>query len=270
VSDVFLFPGQGAEQPGMGGDALKRPGPVRTLLDRASRSLDVELAEIVERGTPQLARPEIGQPALLAIEIGLALESGVQPALVAGHSAGELAAFCLAGCLEPEETIDLVVARARFQAEAAAQAKGTMVAVRAASEAELPPYELAAHNSPDEWVLTGERSALAPLGTVLPVGGPWHSRAMAPAADRWRPVLARAQWKPPRAKLIVNATGSELAGDPVEALAGQLTRPVRWAESMQTLKALGGSRWHVFGPGRVMRGLCRANLGHDANVVMHA
>jgi acyl transferase domain-containing protein len=265
VSDVFLFPGQGSEN--------ELPPIARPLLARVSAAVGVDVAALIAKGRPELARVEIAQPALIAIELSLALESDVKPALVAGHSAGELAAFCIAGCMGPEEAVDLAISRARCQAEAAATVPGTMVALHA----ERPPdgVEVAAHNTPDEWVLTGDRPALAALATrfatvPLAVGGPWHSRAMESAAERWRPHLQRVRWRRPHTTLIVNATGAELDGDPADALLGQLTRPVRWAETMQTLARLGGTRWHVFGPGRVMRGLCRANLGRDAEVQVHA
>ncbi len=280
MSDVFLFPGQGAEGPGMGGAALSRPGPVRALLERASRTLGRDLAEVVERGGPELARTELGQPALVAISLGLALESGLAPAAVAGHSVGELAAFCAAGCLAPEEAIDCVVDRSRLMADAARGASGGMAAIRVTSEAQAREaiageqgLEIAAHNGPEEWVLTGDRAALAALAArlpivLLPVTGPWHSRAMAGAAAQWRLALGRVQWRRPRVPVVANATGRFITDgeDLAELLASQLTQPVQWARTLQTLSAAGASRWHVFGPGRVLRGLCRANLGTAATV----
>jgi len=268
--DVFLFPGQGSETPGMGGDALRRGGPVRTLLERASRALGFDLAAEVERGSPRLTRTDVSQPALTAIGIGLALESGVTPIAVAGHSVGELSAFCIAGCLEPEEALDAVLERARLMAEAARAHPGGMAAVREPVDG----IELAAHNAPDEWVVTGDRAALASLrvpSVPLPVSGPWHSRLMAGVAAQWRVTLAKVRWRRPSIPIVCNATGA-LVGDGddlAELLAAQLTQPVRWAESMRTLASLGGARWHVFGPGRVLRGLCRANVGMNAQVFIN-
>lgn len=276
MTQVFLFPGQGSEMPGMGGAALTRPGPVRALLDRASAAVGQDLAQLIARGGPALARTELGQPALIAVSLGLALQSPVVPQAVAGHSVGELAAFSVAGCLAPEQAIDAVVVRARLMARAEG---GAMAALRASSEAEVreaiagAPVEIAAHNGPDEWVLTGDRAALLAIAAraaivMLPVSGAWHSRALAGIADEWRAALGTAQWQRPRVPVVANATGAFIGDeDLVDLLVGQLTRPVRWAETMQTLR--GAARWHVFGPGRVLRGLCRASHGPRAQVVLH-
>jgi [acyl-carrier-protein] S-malonyltransferase len=289
VSDAFLFPGQGSETPGMGGGALRRPGPVRALLERASSLVGVDLAEVVARGDQRLTRTELSQPALVAVGLGLALEAraaGLEPAAVAGHSVGELTAFAFAGCLEPEEAVDCVVARARFMAEAAKISPGAMAAVRLPGGRDLEDVlalgrqvghlEVAAHNGPEEWVLTGEPHALSNVATryatvPLKVGGAWHSRTMAEAASRWREVLQRVSFRRPTLPLVANSTGQWIGAhdDLSELLLGQLTRPVLWAESLRTMAEAGVSTLHVFAPGRVLRGLCRANLGQLARIELH-
>lgn len=288
MRDVFLFPGQGSEAPRMGGSSLERPGPVRTLIERASGALGVDLAAVILRGEASLARTEVSQPATVAVSLGLALEleaAGVRPFAAAGHSVGELAAFSFAGCLQPEEAIDCVVARAREMAIAARRLPGSMAALLVSSEEEVDAalalgatvgwLELAAHNGPREWVLTGSRAALGLVASrfhtvPLPVAGPWHSQAMAEAASSWRQTLLRVQWRRPRMVLVANAAGRAVtaADDLVSLLVGQLTQPVRWVETLRTL-ATNKERWHVFGPGRVLRGLCRANLGIQAPVLLH-
>jgi [acyl-carrier-protein] S-malonyltransferase len=289
VKAAFLFPGQGSEAPCMGGEALRRPGPVRRLLAHASSGVGLDLEAIIARGDPALGRTEVCQPALIAVGIGLGLEvcaRGAVPDFVAGHSVGEIAAFCVAGCLDPEEAIDCAIDRGRLMAEAARRRPGGMVALRVRTEEEVQwaleegrragSIAIAAHNSPAEWVLTGDRSALAAVAAcrsivVLPVGGPWHSPAMADAARAWRPRLDRIRWRRPLFPLVANATG-RLVGDDddlVELLVGQLTSPVRWAETMRTLGEAGVKAWHILGPGRVLRGLCRSNAGMAARIELH-
>ncbi len=283
--NAFLFPGQGSEGPEMGGAALTRPGPVRTLVERASRALELDLERIIAKGDPQLARTEVGQPALIAVSLGLALEQSAKPDVVAGHSVGEIAAFAIAGCLSPEDAVDCVVERARLMAEAARKFPGMMAAMRAQSLDEVQvalalgskvgTLELAAHNGPDEWVLTGDRVALAAVtsrfATVpLPVSGPWHSRAMTEAAEQWRLSLERISWQRPSVRVVANATGDFVHDGWVSLLVGQLTQPVQWAKTMRTLSAAGVTSWNIFGPGRVLRGLCRANLGHSTQVELYA
>jgi [acyl-carrier-protein] S-malonyltransferase len=272
----------------MGGSALSRPGPVRLLIRRASEALDLDLEEVIRRGGPALRRTEAAQPALLAVSLGLALEFAAgraPPVAVAGHSVGEVAAFAFAGALEPEAAVDCVVARARLMAAAARRRPGRMAAVHLESQAELEALlqhgsrggllSVAAHNAPGTWVLAGDRAALDVVASHaeliwLPVSGPWHTEAMREAAEEWRRVLARVEIRPPEFPLAANGTGTWVSetDDVRELLAGQLTGPVRWVEVMQTLAAA-GSEWHVFGPGRVLQGLCRANLGTRSTVHLH-
>jgi len=272
----------------MGGEAIHRPGPVKTLLERASARLELDLARVISRGDPRLATTEVGQPALIAVSLGLALElqaSGVVPWAVAGHSVGEIAAFSIAGCLAPEEAIDCVIERARLMGEAARRAPGTMAALRLSSEAEVHAalelgraaghVELAAHNGPSDWVFTGDRTALGAIASrfatvALPVSGPWHSRALASAAVAWRKHLRALSWQRPRCVLVANGTGGSLTADDdlVELLARQLTEPVRWAESLRIL-SIRAKRWRIFGPGRVLRAMCRSNLGPEAILLLH-
>lgn len=286
MSAAFLFPGQGSEAPGMGAALLRRSAWTRELLARASRALDLDLEAAVHRGSPLLRRTEATQAALLAIGLGLAEElgrSGTTPAVVAGHSVGELAAFCVAGCLAAEEAMDAAARRGRLMAEAARLHPGGMAALRVRSEAEVAaavevglaagPVDVAAHNAPDQWVLSGAGRALAAVAarfaTVpLPVAGPWHSRLMADAERRWEADLRLLRWRPPRLSLIANRTGRLVGpGDDLPSLlSGQLTRPVRWADTLRTAAELGVDSWHVLGPGRTLRALCRENLGSAAPV----
>lgn len=273
----------------MGLAASRRKGLVGRLLRVASERLDCELEEILAKGTPELRRTEVAQAALFVVSTGLALERcarGVVPVAVAGHSVGELAAFTVARMLEPEEALELVVRRGEAMAAAALTQPGGMGALRVESEAALRAMlsevdggerlELAAQNAPGLFVLSGPLEALrslsarAPL-TLLPVAGPWHSRAMASAALAWRPHLERATWRPATARVVVNATGEFLTDrdDPADLLLRQLTAPVRWATTMRTLEAAGVTRYELFGPGATLRGLCRANLAGEFELVLH-
>jgi [acyl-carrier-protein] S-malonyltransferase len=262
----------------MGAAQLARPGPVRALFDRVSNALALDVADVVRRGLPPLKRTEVSQPALVALCLGLAEELSERARVdaVAGHSVGELCAFSVAGCLSSEMAVDAAIERGRLMAEAARRSPGGMLALRsqtdAAAACALAPVQLAAENAPEEWVVTGERDALRAVAARfpsvrLPVSGPWHSAAMAAAEEAWRAWLARVTWRPPRLLLVANATGAPVTHeDPVTLLAGQLTRPVRWARCLETLRAAGIERWRILGPGRTLRGLCRANLGLGVEV----
>jgi len=291
VSDArsaWLFPGQGEEGPGMASADVLRLTSVRRLLDCGSARVGVELREVVRGGGPGLARTELVQPALVALALGIAeaLEArGEAPAALAGHSLGELSAFAVAGCLASEHAVELACARGALMGEAARRSPGGMIGVRVESAAQLAELlargrsadealDLAAHNAPGLWVLSGRHAALRAVEacsavTRLPVVGPWHSRLMQQAELAWAEALREVPFAAPRRLLIANRTGLPVGAgdDPRALLAGQLTAPVQWEATMRALVAAGVERFVTLGPARMLRGLCRANLGGDARIV---
>jgi [acyl-carrier-protein] S-malonyltransferase len=282
---AWLFPGQGAEAAGV---LRVRPGPTADLVARAGQALGVDLARIIATGEPRLGQTEIAQPALIAVCLGIAAElegGGESPDMVAGHSLGELAAVAVAGCLTAADAVDLAVERGLAMAEAARAHPGAMAAVRADDAAALDqlleigrargPITVAAHNAPTQWVLSGDRAAIAAVAAaapaaLLPTEGAWHSDAMAAAEQRWLRALRGVRFQPPRRPLVLNRAGRALGpGDDLAALlAGQLTRPIAWIAALRTLAELGATRFAAIGPGKALRGLCRETLGASCNVVV--
>lgn len=283
---ALLFPGQGEESAGMAGAALDRPGAVRNLLARASAQLGIDLAASIRTGDPALTTTEVAQPALVAIALGLWLDlaaRGVGADAIAGHSLGELAAFSAAGCLTPEDAVDLACHRGKLMGAVARRRPGYMLAIRAANLAAVEALldgarrhgviDIAAHNAPDQWVLSGEASALGAIEarqpvTRLPVSGSWHCSLMASAETAWRRQLQKVAFRAPARLLVANRSGEPVASDAdlPDLLAGQLTRPVRWAKSFESLSAAGIERFITVGPSKTLRALCRANLGRDVRI----
>lgn len=277
---AFLFPGQGEESAGMSSHYLTSPGPVQRLLARASRQLQLELTPIIKSGAPALMRTEVIQPTLVAITTGLALElisSGITPSAVAGHSLGELSAAAVAGCIEPEAAVDLAVQRGVLMGEVARRTPGGMLALTTEDPNELEQalavgrragcVDLAAQNSPSQWVLSGEKAALEAISakyktTRLPVSGAWHSALMKEAEQAWRETLRALPWKAPKIHWLCNRSGRWVRDDDdlPSLLAGQLTRPIQWASTMRSLEEAKIKRLILVGPSRALRGLCRANL----------
>jgi [acyl-carrier-protein] S-malonyltransferase len=284
---AFLFPGQGTPLDRVGRERLVRPGPVRELLEMASSGLGLDLVQALAAGDPATTTTEVAQPAIIALTLGLAGEreaAGPRAFAAAGHSLGELTAATFAGCLSAQDAIRAAIARGRLMAEAARAAPGAMAAVRCEDEARVEELlaegqrhgalDLAARNSPSQWVLSGDRAALgavaalAPL-SFLPATGPWHGRAMRGAAAAWERELRTCEWRRPR-HLLVLAGAEEPANeepDLARALASHLCRPVNWVRAVETLRAAGVTCFVALETGRVLRQLCREILGGACEVV---
>jgi [acyl-carrier-protein] S-malonyltransferase len=282
---AFLFAGQGAEEPRMGLALSAAHGEARELLELAGDEAGVDARRLLARGGKQLERTAVLQPLMVAVALGavrVLRGAGLVPDLVAGHSLGEVSAWSASGAVGPEDAVRLAALRGRLMASEASRHPGGMIALPESEPAEVEAalavgrgrgaVELAARNGPREWTLSGEEGALAAIVGRFParrlaVAGAWHSQAMRGAVEPLR-LAARAvpRW-PPQARFISAATGGVVTPERVpDLLAEQLASPARWCEVMQALDAAGVSDFVVAGPGRILRGLVRKNLGAQARV----
>jgi [acyl-carrier-protein] S-malonyltransferase len=270
VTTAIVFPGQAAEEPGMGLALAAIDARARRLLDLASSATGVDVPQAIERGGRALTRTDVLQPALVAVSLGAAHALARRAAVdvVLGHSLGELAAACFALDVDDETAIALAADRGRRMAEAAAARPGGMIAVPA-RPADLGSLVLAAHNADDEWILSGDEAALG-RGSRLRVSGAWHSPAMAGVVA---PFLAHASaalaGRSARARLLsaVDARVAEPA-DVSQKLASGLVSPVRWVETLRALPGLGVTHLAMAPPGRLSRSLVRRTLGTTLDVQM--
>jgi malonyl CoA-acyl carrier protein transacylase len=196
---------------------------------------------------------------------------------MAGHSLGELAALVAAGCLSERDGLELVALRGRLMQESGERAgDGSMLALLGAGAAERAPELAEAHglavandNSPQQVVLSGERSSLASAADAarelglrareLPVTGAFHSPMMAGAVPEFTAALARVEVRPLRVPVLSAVTAAPF--DDVRArLAEALTMPVRWRETMLALRERGVERFVEVGPGKVLTGLAKRTL----------
>ncbi len=282
---ALVFPGQGAQQVGMGRDVYQASAAARAVFDAADRALGFGLTELCFEGPEsELVRTEIQQPAILTTSIALlrALEerTPVQPAFVAGHSLGEYSALVAAGALDFEQAAVLVNARGRFMQESVPEGRGAMAAVigigpdevvRACADAAASSRLVVApanFNSPQQTVIAGHAAAVesacalarelgAKRTVALSVSAPFHCELMEPAANKLALELERVQFadaKPPVVSNVEaepNSDGARTA----ELLRRQVTAPVRFSEIVTRLRGLGVDRILEVGPGRVLSGL---------------
>ncbi len=197
--------------------------------------------------------------------------------LMAGHSLGELAALVVAGVLREDDGVRLVSLRgALMQAAGERAGDGGMLALLGAGAAEHAPELAAAHglalandNSPQQVVLSGRRAALPAAAQAaaelrlrameLPVSGAFHSPMMASALAPFEAALAEVEVHRGHAT-VISAVSAEPFDDVRARLAQALLTPVRWRETMLSLKRLGAERLIEVGPGRILTGLAKRTL----------
>ena len=280
---AFLFPGQGAQQPGMCAPLYETEPVFHDLVDRCCRNLtdelDVDLRDLLvtpagpdSEAARQLARTAVAQPALFVAEYALAglwTSRGIRPDMMIGHSIGELVAACLAGVVSLDDALALVAARGRL---IQSMPEGAMTSVPMAEPelaAWLDDLDLAAVNAPDRCVVSGPTEAVAALErrleehgvacSRLPVGHAFHSRAVEGAVEAYRERVAQVDLRPPEIPLVAGVTGDwlgEHATDPAY-WASHLRQTVRFADGLETLLSEPGVVLLEVGPGNALLSLAR-------------
>jgi [acyl-carrier-protein] S-malonyltransferase len=267
---AILFPGQGSQTPEMR-DTVAEARP--DLLSLASEVVGEDPFARVDDGT-KFAQPAIFCASLAGWET-LGRPSGE---FMAGHSLGELAALVAAGCLRERDGLELVALRGRLMQESGERAgDGSMLALLGSGAADHAADLAGAHglavandNSPQQVVLSGDRSAFEAASVAakelglrameLPVTGAFHSPMMAGAVPEFTEALARVDVTSPDGVTVMSAVTAAPFEDVRAQLAQALTMPVRWRETLLALRELGAERFVEVGPGRVLTGLVKRTL----------
>lgn len=281
---AFLFPGQGAQQVGMGRALASEHAAARETFATADRVLGFDLSRLCWEGPAEDLKKSVNtQPALLTHSIAawrLLEAAGIEPAFVAGHSLGEYSACVAAGAMRFEDALTLTRRRGELMYQAGLDRPGAMAAILGLSAAEVEAVCAEAEsagivraanlNAPGQVVISGEPAAVDRASEIakargakrairLEVSGAFHSPLMAPAAEGLREALASVTLRDARCPVISNAWARpvERADDIRAALEAQLLSSVRWEEGMRWLRANGAEGCVELGTGKVLRGLLR-------------
>lgn len=293
-SVAFLFPGQGAQSVGMGGELCQRSGVAAELFARAGNALRYDLLKLcVEGPADDLDSTAYSQPALFVSSLA-ALEQlkldrpAVLDACVAtaGLSLGEYTALVFAGVMSFEDGLEVVAERGRAMQDAAEASPSGMVSVlglqagevealcqRVLTEPETAGHVLQVANllCPGNTVVSGSTAACERIAELaaeagamkivpLAVAGAFHTPLMQPAVQRLRSKLERVELSPPRMPVVCNVD-AQAHEDPDEIrglLIEQVIRPVLWHDSMRLLiDRFGVDGFYEIGAGRVLRGLLK-------------
>jgi len=281
---AFVFPGQGSQSVGML-NAFADHAVVRETVQQASDALGQDLGKLIAEGpVEELGLTTNTQPVMLTAAYAIyrvwEKETGLKPAIVAGHSLGEYTALVVAGALPFSAAVPLVRFRAQAMQSAVPVGVGGMAAilgldddaVRAvcteASAAGI--VEAVNFNAPSQVVIAGAKAGVekaceiakakgAKRALPLPVSAPFHSSLLKPASDQLREYLASVSISVPQIPLINNIDVASVAEPAAikDALVRQAAGPVRWVEVVQKMAHEGFTHVIECGPGKVLNGLTK-------------
>ena len=284
MTRAFVFPGQGSQAVGMGKSLADAMPAAREVFEEVDEALQQSLSRLMFEGPmDELTLTANAQPALMAVSIAVLrvlerdgdLDLSKDAHFVAGHSLGEYSALCAARALPLDVTARLLRQRGLAMQEAVPVGMGAMAALLgldldaakgvAADAADGQVCDVANDNAPGQVVVSGhadavgravdlakERGARRPM--LLPVSAPFHCSLMQPAAEVMDGALSGAALLAPVVPVVANVT-ARAASDPEEIrglLVEQVTRTVRWRESVGYMKENGVSLLIELGSGKVL------------------
>ncbi|MEM1032878.1 MAG: beta-ketoacyl synthase N-terminal-like domain-containing protein [Myxococcota bacterium] len=293
---AFLFPGQGSQYVGMGGDVAASYDEALAAWDLAADvAFDEPLHDVVfpragfddatrRAQAAKLVRTDWAQPAIGAVSLSFARmlgAIGIVPASVGGHSFGEVTALGAAGVLSETDVLQVARLRGAAMAEASRTSEGAMVAVTApidrvrdALDASDEGVVVANHNAPEQVVLSGPAAAIDTVEERLrgkglrvkrlDVATAFHSAVVAEAAAPFRKGLDDITLGVPRIPVFANETAAPYpeAEEAIrDRLAHQLVSSVRFVEQIEAMYEAGARVFVEVGPGSVLTGLVTRILG---------
>ncbi len=288
---AFLFTGQGSQRAGAAADLYHSTPVFRDVIDRCAAWLrdhgGIDLLPLMLDASPQIeqliAETRYTQPALYALQCGLTAvwrSWGVDAEAVIGHSVGEFAAAFAAGVFDLEEGLALVTTRGRLMDERCQP--GAMAAIGASADlvermARDAGLDIAAYNGPKQIVVSGTNDAIAHVlaecerrrisaARLKTVRG-FHSTLMEPALGEFERAAASLTFRAPRIAWISNVTGQSMIGAPDTSYWTRHARqPVRFADGVGTLNALGINTFLEIGPDPVLLALARRTISDRSHL----
>jgi [acyl-carrier-protein] S-malonyltransferase len=282
MKHAFVFPGQGAQFPGMGKTYYDTNSFAKKIFEQANDILGFRISDVMFNGSEEdLKKTNITQPAIFLHSV-IAFKSigNAKPDMVAGHSLGEFSALVANGTLSFETALELVSLRAKAMQKACEATPSTMAAVlgladekveEICKQVEIDTREVvvpANYNCPGQLVISGSikgvevaceklKAAGAKRAVVLPVGGAFHSPLMEPAREELQKAIEATNFHSPSCPVYQNvvAKGVINKDEIKQNLIDQLTGAVRWTQSVHAMIHDGASKFTEAGPGKVLQGL---------------
>jgi [acyl-carrier-protein] S-malonyltransferase len=277
---AYIFPGQGAQFPGMGKDLYEQSEQAKELFEKANEILGFRITDVMFDGTEEdLKQTNVTQPAIFLHSVILAkVMADFEPEMVAGHSLGEFSSLVATGALSFEDGLRLVAARANAMQKACEIQPGTMAAILAlddftvedichqVSDVVVP----ANYNCPGQLVISGSIAGIdaacekmlaagAKRALKLNVGGAFHSPLMEAARVELQDAILQTEFKAPVCPVYQNIDAKPHTDveEIKQNLIAQLTGPVRWTQTVEQMLRDGATSFTEVGPGKVLQGLVK-------------
>lgn len=272
---AFVFPGQGAQRPGMGRSLMEASPAAAAVFDMAEALRPGTKRQCFEGTEEELASTVNTQPCLYAVELAAAralMERGLRPDMLAGFSLGEVTALAVSGAVTDRQGMEIVMRRGELMQRAAEEADAAMAAVVKLGYETVSRLCLEFNriypvnfNAPGQVTVSGDAKELEAFkarvkelgGRCFPlkVGGGFHSPFMAPAAEGFGKALEGVDVKAPALPVYANVTGLPYGEDVKGLLARQMSSPVLWSRTVENMVAAGADTFIECGPGQVLSGL---------------
>lgn len=288
---IFMFPGQGAQYPGMGRELYHSEATFRTVVESCAEflrpHLGVDLREVMfphdqsaQEAERLLNQTRFTQPALFVIEYALAqlwLSWGIEPSAMIGHGVGEFSAACMAGVMRLESALRIVAEQGRLMQALSGGAVTVWLPEHELAPLLIDGLAIAAVNTEDQCVVTGPEDRLCEFESRLAAKNPslhrlrvshtLHSAMMEPILGPFREFLRGFSFAPPQIRYISSATGiwvtPEQATDPAY-WAHQLRATVRFADGMAHLLDVPDAIFLEVGPSNTLIALAEQHSGRAA------
>ena len=276
---AFVFPGQGAQFPGMGKDLFESSTIAKEMFNQANDILKFNITDIMfGEDNEALMQTKVTQPAVFIHSVILSkiIRKKLQPDFVAGHSLGEFSALVAAGYINFSDGLKLVQRRANAMQKSCEDNPSTMAAIlglendivekicNEISEIVVP----ANYNCPGQLVISGSFEGIdlackklteagARRALKLQVGGAFHSPLMESAQKELEEAINETIIMEGDCPIFQNFTAQSTTDkDQIKKnLINQLTGPVRWTQIMQNMINSNLSEVIEVGPGKVLQGL---------------